>query len=298
MNNRAQDNSYLTPATVFFGQYLLSHGIISQEQLEDAIHHQQEHNKLLGCLAVEKGYMTEEQIVKTKSEQKNLDLPFGVIALRKGYMNEDQVDDLLFSQVINTTHVGEALVELGYLHPEKLGCYLREYNNRESERMQKIKNALEHVKWPDFVGWGIQSLDRAFIRFAGEPVSVITLDSPSEMESNWSFLIYILLSDGRKYYVSVILSENNALRIAGQMALNLDDTLCGLRCQGKNRLFFIIVKRYLVAQMKLNGYKVQKTGLARDSKELETWQSPVRVSLSSPVGRIEVDFYCEDKFES
>lgn len=296
----ATNTSKPIPNTIFFGQYLLQAGIISKTQLEEAIDLQERHNQLLGQLAHSKGYLSEEQVQETTREQKILDLPFGVIALRKNFLTPKQLDDLLFSQVVATTHIGEALVELGHLPPSDLGRLLNEYNRHEQDRQRGIEAGLRKLPESMVIVAGIEALHRAFLRFAHSPTSIVALDGPPADDLSWTFLVWLETVDGRWVGVTTSLSERNALKIAAKLAVSEADVYCDLRCQGRNRLFFTIVKRYFAHLLKKQGLQVAQTGMCKGSvvacprlpeTHLTTQPENVRVQLTSPVGPIEMRFF-------
>ena len=295
MSISSKANIYLSPSTIFFGQYLISQGVIDAAQLDDAVKFQHKHNRLLGQLAVEKGYLTQSQIDRIKTEQKNLDLPFGVIAVRKGYLTPDQLDDVLFSQIVNTTHVGEALVELGHLPPEKLGFFLRQYNHEQEQRLHSIENVLQKADASAFpVRAGVNALDRAFIRFVHEPVNIVSVDEkPGSCDRQWSFLIRIEMSSGRHQCIIVNLSESSALKVAGKAAQKDGGHKCSLRCLGRNLLFFTIVKRYFAANLLDHDYPVVRARMFRNKDTGAVKEECVRVSLSSAAGELEAVFFSE-----
>lgn len=292
MKNSPPGNNLLLPSAVFFGQYLLNQGVIDGFQLNQAIDFQQKHNKMLGELAIEKGYMTESQVDKSKAEQKNLDLPFGVIAVHKGYMTPDQLDDLLFSQIVNTTHVGEALVEIGHLPPKDLGRHLKGYNQREGQRLQSINQTLDKIDVELPVKAGIHALDRAFIRFAHEHVHIVSVGGqPDNDGRGWSFVICVELHSRANLCMEVKLSESNARKIAGDKAAGESGQGCRFRCLGRNLLFFTIVKRYFAAQLIHDQYPVAGARMIKKSGQDHGPEECVLVYLSSPAGKFEVRLF-------
>ncbi len=292
MKKSHPESTRLVPSSVFFGQYLLNQGIIDSFQLDQAIDFQQKHNKLLGELAIEKGYMSEDEVDRSKAEQKNLDLPFGVIAVHKGYMTPDQLDDLLFSQIVNTTHVGEALVELGHLPPQDLGRYLRKYNQEEAQRLQSINQTLDKIDVDFPVKAGIHALDRAFIRFAHEHVNIVSVgEEPDSAGRAWSFMVCIEMRSRDNLCMEIKLSESNVRKIAGDSAVTKNGPGCGPRCLGRNLLFFTIVKRYFAAQLIHDQYPVDGARMLRKSDQDHSPENCVRIYLSSPAGRFEVRLF-------
>ena len=293
-----------TPATnpnpIFFGQYLLQAEIITEAQLQEALALQERHNQLLGQLALSRGYLNEDQIRETTREQKLLDLPFGVIALRKKFLTPKQLDDLLFSQIVATTLIGEALVELGHLPASDLGRLLKEYNLHEEGRQRGIEARLRALPDSLVVIAGTEALHRAFLRFAHSPTTIVGLDGPPLTDLSWTFLVWLETFDGARVAMTTSLSERNALKIAAKLAVCEADIFCGLRCQGRNKLFFTIVKRYFAHLLKKQGIQVAQAGMRKGevdaSPRLSSALPPerrqdVRVQLVSPVGPIEARFF-------
>ncbi|WP_153306864.1 hypothetical protein [Desulfonatronum thioautotrophicum] len=293
-----------TPAlpfnAIFFGHYLLQAGIISEAQLQEALVFQEQHNQLLGELALARDYMTVEQVRETAAEQKIMDLPFGVIALRKAYLSPKQLDDLLFSQVVATTHIGEALVELGHLPAMELSRLLQTFNLNELERNHEIQTQLHALPQSVVVTAGIEALHRAFLRFTHSPMNIVAVNSPSTMTLSWTFLVWLETVDGSWLAMTTSLSEHNALKIAAKLAVSEADVHCGLRCQGRNRLFFTIVKRYWIQLLKKQGIQVAKAGICKGgitaSPRHSKATSPeptgdVRIQLVSPVGPVTARFF-------
>lgn len=292
MKKTHPESTRVAPSSVFFGQYLLNQGVISGFQLDQAIDFQQKHNRLLGQMAIEKDYMSESQVVKSKAEQKNLDLPFGVIAVHKGYMTPHQLDDLLFSQIVNTTHVGEALVELGHLPPEDLGRHLRSYNQEEGQRLQVINQTLDQIDVDFPVKACIHALDRAFIRFAHQPINVVSVEEqPDNVRRGWSFVICIEMHSRDHLCMEVKLSGSNVRKIAGEPAVRESREGCDASCLGRNLLFFTIVKRYLAAQLIDDQYPVAGARMIRKSNQDPGPENSVRIYLSSPAGKFEVRLF-------
>lgn len=284
----------------FFGQYLLQAGIISEAQIQEALAVQERNNRLLGELALSRGYLNEGQVRETTREQKLLDLPFGVIALRKSFLTPKQLDDLLFSQIVSTTHIGEALVELDHLSASELGRLLNEYNLHEEDRQRRIDAGLRSLRHSVVIVAGIEALHRSFLRFAHSPTTIVTIDGPPSDGLSWTFLVWLETMEGAWLAMSTSLSKRDALKIAAKLAISEADVRCGLRCQGRNRLFFTIVKRYFAHLLKKQGILVVQAGMCKggiaDCPRLPAALSPeqkeeVRVQMTSPVGPIEAKFF-------
>lgn len=279
-----------TLSPFFFGSYLVGLGIITREQLDQAVRFQAESNKLLGQMAVEKGYLQPDQVEVILKEQKKLDFPFGAIALQKQFMTSDEMDDLLFAQMVNTTHVGEALVELGFLEPAELGRNLKKYNEFQEQRRRSIDDFLEGVRYPRLIRSGIHALDKAFVRFAAEPVTMISTGGTASPAGEWSFSISCRLDSGRKMMFRIDLKDLHASKIAGPGAEREDSRLSRLCMVARNRMFFIIVKRYFTAHLECSGLRVEDSRMSQAAPGDPAPDEHVHISLSTPVGGLETLF--------
>lgn len=288
------------PNTSFFGQYLLQSGVVTDRQLLEGLSLQERRNQLLGELALARGYLSTHQIQETAREQKKLDLPFGVIALRKKYLSPKQLDDLLFSQVVTTTHIGEALVDLGHLPADRLGRLLNDYMQLEQDRHREIVADLRKIPEQQVIIAGIEALHRAFLRFTGSPMTIMDLAARSTSARSWIFQIWLETVDGARIAMTTSLTERSALQIAARLAGSETDIRCHLRCQGRNRLFFTIVKRYIVRLLQKQGVQVARSGMCTGNVDacphlleahVPDWTERFRIQMNSPVGLIETRFF-------
>jgi hypothetical protein len=286
-----------TAQSYFFGQYLVHLGAITQETLQQALDFQRQKNQLLGELAISKGYLNQDQVRQVIAEQQRLDLPMGVIALRKGWLKARQLDDLLFAQVVATTHVGEALVELEYLAPAELAAYLNDFNTQEKNREALIAETFGRLSHSSLITAGIEALNKAFSRFAHEPTTIVSIGASCASHYKWSFAIHLELNDASDIWMEVSLSEQNALNIATSLAVSEHDALCDLRCLGRNNLFFTIVKRYFAMDIQDAGKSVMTAKLVKANRFTPRADQSCRdanelcVLLASPVGIIQVHFF-------
>lgn len=117
----------------FFGQYLLEKGIITKEQLLDAVAFQEEQNIKFGVYALRKGYITKEQLENVLKEQKNSDMKFGEIAIKFRYLSAEQVVEIATKQQNDHIYLGAALVMKGHINRDILDSELDEYQQEQAE---------------------------------------------------------------------------------------------------------------------------------------------------------------------
>ncbi|MFH1094524.1 MAG: hypothetical protein V1739_10305 [Candidatus Omnitrophota bacterium] len=122
-------------SNAFFGQYLLSKGIIDAQQLAKALTAQEVLNKKLGELAIEQNLLDENQVREILALQTKEDLFFGEGAQKLGCLTQAQVNELVKLQTERHVCLGEVIVKLGYLTKEQrdeaLAEFIREQNKRE-----------------------------------------------------------------------------------------------------------------------------------------------------------------------
>ena len=121
----------------FFGEYLLKHEAISQDQLDEAIFFQQKNNELLGKLAQKKGYMHQAQIKVVLQEQRRTNRNFGQVAVHMEFLDQAQLETLLQEQAKNHVLLGEALTRLGTLSIDQLNVLINAY-------LHKLQDDEEH----------------------------------------------------------------------------------------------------------------------------------------------------------
>ena len=81
--------------TQFFGNFLLSKGYITNEQLFDALKEKAQKHAKLGTLAIHSGLMTAAEVDSVIVEQTHQDKKFGELTIEMGYLTDEQVKDLL-----------------------------------------------------------------------------------------------------------------------------------------------------------------------------------------------------------
>ncbi len=114
--------------TQLFGNFLLQKGIVTTEQLTDAIKRSSETHIKVGSLAIHSGYMTPEQVERVYICQTHEDALFGQIAIREGFINEEQLDKILRQQTPSYLKVGQALVEESIITPTQLDDLVHIYH--------------------------------------------------------------------------------------------------------------------------------------------------------------------------
>lgn len=127
----------------YFGNYLLNQGLISREQLKDALEYQKSVHVKFGVIAVDEGFMTPVQAAEVHEKQKQVDKRFGEIAIELGYLTEEQVEALISAQKQNHLYLAQALVDREYMTIEEFGAALSAYkkeNSLSDDQFEAIKS--------------------------------------------------------------------------------------------------------------------------------------------------------------
>lgn len=98
---------------------LLKKGLVSVEDLLEAVERQRSSQIPLGRLAVQSGKMRMPQVCKVLKVQADSPKPFGRIAVEMGFLSEPDLAQLLLHQSEQVKSVGEYLVELGAISSEQ-----------------------------------------------------------------------------------------------------------------------------------------------------------------------------------
>ena len=116
----------------FFGGFLLNKGVVSKEQLIDAMKKESTAHIQLGTLAMHASLMTAEQIEDIRIAQTHTDKRFGELCVDKGYLTEEQVNELLASQYPKYLLLGQILEEEGVFDQETFHALVKEYISENS----------------------------------------------------------------------------------------------------------------------------------------------------------------------
>lgn len=99
----------------FFGNFLLSHELITTEQLLEAMERKKANRPRLGTLAMHAGYLSASEVEHIHIMQTHKDKKFGELAVELGLLSQEQVDELVALQVPDYLAFGQALIDMGVI---------------------------------------------------------------------------------------------------------------------------------------------------------------------------------------
>lgn len=136
--------------TQFFGNFLLSRGILTAEELVDVMEKQSSVHLKLGTIAIHEGLLTASEVDKIVLSQTRQDKRFGEIAVEDGYLTQEQLDKLLAAQKPDYLLLGQILIEEGKLTNTDFENLLSDYQSQneiydletDSEQKSLVENLL------------------------------------------------------------------------------------------------------------------------------------------------------------
>ena len=180
--------------TPFFGNFLLSKGYITNEQLFDALKEKAQKHAKLGTLAIHSGLMTAAEVDSVIVEQTHQDKKFGELTIEMGYLAGEQVKELLSIQSPAFLLLGQILLDKGIIDNTKIEKSIHDYRSENAisdlDMVLEDSDSINHLIGHLFNNTGIEPsaidtmylelLFNSFIRFVGDdytPLSAEICDS-------------------------------------------------------------------------------------------------------------------------
>lgn len=174
--------------TQFFGNYLLSQGAITQEELFAAMKKLNSSHMRLGTLAINAGYMTASEVDQVFIEQTHTDKKFGEIAVEQGYMSDEQVTNLLSAQNPDFLLLAQILVDDQIISNADFEYYINDYRSQNEmidldltqdnhdvvARLLKKFFVASEIPPTRFGVMYIELLFNNFVRFIGEDFTILS----------------------------------------------------------------------------------------------------------------------------
>ncbi len=185
--------------TQFFGNFLLNKGVITPEQLVDALKIQANTHKKLGTLAIHSGFMSASEVEDVYITQTHYVKLFGELAVNLGYLTESQVDNLLTTQLPDYMLLGQILVDKNILTHVELENLITEYKSVYEiydleliEEQQNMVNKLlsdfylpEDLPHSEHILSYLTLLFNNLVRFIGEDFTTLNVMNLSEVPTNF-----------------------------------------------------------------------------------------------------------------
>ncbi|MEE2962336.1 MAG: hypothetical protein VYA34_16500, partial [Myxococcota bacterium] len=132
----------------FFGQFMISRGIIDETQFNEAIKQVQREHGRVGEIAVDKGFLSSQQAKELNRLQHSEDMPFGALAVERDLLTHHQLEEILKTQTTQGLRIGDAIKQLGFATEEAIESAFRDFE-KEAEIEAKTEHPILH---PDLFG--------------------------------------------------------------------------------------------------------------------------------------------------
>lgn len=197
----------------FFGQYLLSKGVIDRDALIDAINTQRKLNLSLTELAVRHGYLEEQQADEILSRYRKTESTLEDLCLESGYLNRDQLDELIRVQSSDWMRIGAALVAGGHLSCEEVEDHLEVFHEIQRRAENQIEADFSACREPETVRTVVTLAMIHLGRVTDQPIKLRALSKDARD-----------LSDGRRRYVQKLMGDRE-LYVVLDLPLEMDSVV-------------------------------------------------------------------------
>ena len=212
--------------TQFFGNYLLSSGLVTGEQLSKALSPEKPRRPKLGTIAIEQGLVTAEQVEIAHNKQQQEDKRIGDVMVELGFLTSEQVDMLFGIQPPAHLLLCQELVDNGVLTNAALEKALGDYKSRYSISDDDMRSENEvSVKriMADFYSLDDDSeankfvylLFKNIIRFIGSDFMPVIKDKPT---SDLTGCIKQSINGAEKLLTAISVGDKAAAGLASRFA--------------------------------------------------------------------------------
>ncbi len=112
---------------MFFGEYLIYKGKITQEELDFALKFQKDENIMNAISAITNGYLKYEEISIVMDYMRGTGLKFGEAAVNLRLLNNEQIEKILSDKEKVQHQIGEILVMCGAIGKTEMEEELRNF---------------------------------------------------------------------------------------------------------------------------------------------------------------------------
>ena len=201
---------------MFFGQYLLSKGVIDSAALIDAIERQRRTNLSLPEFAVREGVLEASKANAILARYRTSDAGLWDLCLDAG-LTQEQLEELTRIQRSGWVRIGAALVDRGHLTMEEVEGHFAEFRELEREADQQLEEDFQGCREPEIVKTCVELALFHLGRLADRPVKLRTLgEDQGEIGGARRRYAQRLVGD-RDLYVALDLPSDLASTMAKEM---------------------------------------------------------------------------------
>lgn len=212
-----------TPLAVqFLGQFLVSQGHVSRQELETALDFQEENNLPLGALALSKGLLSERQLLIVHAQQLNSEDRFGEVAVRRGFLTRHQLDELLREQKEARVLIGDALVRAGATDADTLAVAVQQYQVVQARAEEQVAAELAALPDAHLVSPAIQLTTRLLLRMCGLVAKVAAVSQDTRL-AQFEYGLWQEVEGTRPFTYALHIDALDLLDLSEAVLYALDD---------------------------------------------------------------------------
>lgn len=202
--------------SMFFGQYLLSKGVIKREALIDAIERQRKTNLSLVELAVRDGCLDPQRAEGILTRYRTTDAGLEELCLEYGQIDREKLDELRRIQQSDWVRIGAALIANGHLSRDQVVEHLAAFHEAQHEANQQLEADFRACSDPETVRTVVELAIFHLKRFTYGPVKLQNLTKDEGV-----------LSTGRRRYAQKLVGDRELC-----IALDLPSEVATVAAQG------------------------------------------------------------------
>lgn len=212
--------------TQFFGNYLLSSGLVNGDQLAEALFPKSPHRLRLGTIAINEGLVTAEQVEIAHRKQQQEDKRIGDVMVELGFLTSEQVEELFSKQHPAHLLLGQSLIDNGVMtnaeFEKALGDYKREFSISDDDMLNESETSVKRIM-EDFYGISDESpeskyvylLFKNIIRFIGDDFMPMKKDASA---ADMTDCVKQDINGAKKMLTAISADDNAAAGFASRFA--------------------------------------------------------------------------------
>jgi len=113
---------------LFFGEYLIEHGLVSEEDVLEALSVQEKKTPPLETVAIKLAFLSMKQIFKIFTLQAGTEGSFSDIALKNNFLNDTQVNQIIEKRKSLKPPIGQILIDTGKISAEIMEAEAKKFD--------------------------------------------------------------------------------------------------------------------------------------------------------------------------
>lgn len=270
----------------FFGQFLLSRGVITREQLLDALLLQGERNQPLGMYAVKRGYLSHQQAEQINLAQRGMDERFGDLAVELRLLTESQLAELLLMQRNDHLRLGEALVQLGTVDADTLNAEVTVFRADQAEFETGIIEFPPDTKHSALLSIPVDLTAKMLLRMAGVRTKIQPATKLHDLPNDE--LITASISFSGAINSEYVLSVSNDIAVTIAKRMTGDDEVSNEIIEDAIKEMCNVICGNAVGKFAQSGQRVGITPPLRGAPMMREGDKGVYVAMITTGGTVEL----------